>query len=307
MSDNSFFDQRTVLVTGASGFIGARLCERLTNLGALVHGVSRQKRDGGAVSRWWQTELDDERASRRLVESVAPDIIFHLASFVSGKRDMEYVLPALRSNLLSTLNLLIAATKTACPRVVLTGSLEEAEGNAATATPASPYAAAKGAASSYARMFHQLYGTPVVTARLFMVYGPNQKDHSKLVPYVTLSLLRDQLPQLMSGTREVDWVYVDDVIDAYLCLATKTGIEGETVDIGSGSLASVRRVVDYLADIIQSDARPQFGSLEDRPLERVRVADIERSCALIGWKPKTPLLEGLKRTVDWYRDCVIDA
>ena len=302
MLNDAFYKGRTVLVTGASGFIGSRLCERLRDLGAVVHGVSRRQRNDGAVSRWWQAELDDELATRQLVESVAPEIIFHLASFVSGKREIEYVLPALRSNLLSTVNLLISTTEYRCPKLVLTGSLEEVEGNAATATPTSPYAAAKGAASTYARMFHTLYGTPVVTARLFMVYGPNQKDHTKLVPYVALSLLQGQVPQLMSGTREVDWVYVDDVVDAYLSLASKEGIEGEIVDVGSGELTSVRRVVDQLADLIEPDVRPHFGSIEDRPLERVRVADVEHIYSLTGWKSKTPLVEGLKQTVDWYRN-----
>jgi len=305
MSNDTFFNGRTVLVTGAAGFIGSRLCRRLNELGALVHGVSRRQRKGGDVFKWWQAELDDEIATRRLVKSVAPNIIFHLAGFVYGKRDIEFVLPALRSNLLSTVNLLISATETGCPKVVLTGSLEEAEGDVATATPSSPYAAGKGAASAYARMFHALYGTPVVTARVFMVYGPNQKDHTKLVPYVTLSLLRGQLPQLMSGTREVDWIYVDDVIDAYLALASRRGIEGETVDIGSGKLTSVRRIVGHLADIVRPPTQPGFGSVDDRPFERVRVANVEHAYDLIGWKPKTTLVEGLKQTVDWYRKNVI--
>jgi len=306
MSDDTFFMQRTVLVTGASGFIGSRLCERLRDMGAVVHGVSRRQRNDGAVSRWWQAELDDEVVTRKLVEAIAPDIIFHLASFVSGRREMEFVLPALHSNLMSTVNLLISATEYGCSKLVLTGSLEEAEGDAATATPSSPYAAAKGAASTYARMFHVLYGTPVVTARLFMVYGPNQKDHTKLVPYVTLSLLQGRLPQLMSGTREVDWVYVDDVIDAYLALACKEGINGETVDVGTGRLTSVRCVVDHLADIVEPDMRPDFGSLEDRPFERVRAADIDHAFSLTGWKYKTPLVEGLKQTVEWYRNNMAD-
>lgn len=306
MSGNTFFNGRTVLVTGASGFIGSRLCDRLEGLGAVVHGVSRTPRQEQGGLRWWQADLDDENATRRLVESVAPDIIFHLASFVSGRRDMEFVLPALRSNLLSTVNLLMSGTEAGCPKVVLTGSLEEPEGDAATATPASPYAAAKGAASAYARMFHALYGTPVVTARLFMVYGPNQKDHTKLVPYVTLSLLQGELPQLMSGTREIDWVYVDDVVDAYLSLAQKDGIEGETMDVGSGELTSVRRVVEELANIIEPGAQPSFGAVGDRPLERVRVADVARASELTGWKPRTALREGLKQTVDWYRRYVVD-
>ena len=307
MLDATYYNQRSVLVTGASGFIGSHLCERLRKLGSVVHGVSRSQQNNSAVSKWWQAELDDEIATRKLVETIEPDIIFHLASFVSGKREIEYVLPALRSNFLSTVNLLISATEYGCPKLVLTGSLEEVEGDAATATPSSPYAAAKGAASTYARMFQALYGTHVVTARLFMVYGPDQKDLTKLVPYVTLSLLRGQVPKLMSGTREVDWVYVDDVIDAYLTLASKEGISGETFDIGSGELTSVRRVVDHIADIAEPDVRPDFGSLEDRPYERVRVADVGRTYSLTGWKPKTLLTEGLKQTVDWYRKNATDS
>ncbi len=301
MFNDTFFKGRTVLVTGASGFIGSHLCDRLNELGAEVHGVSRKPRNDGAVFRWWQAELEDEIATRRLVESVAPDIIFHLASLVSGKREIEYVIPTLQSNLLSTVNLLVSATGSGCQKIVLTGSLEEVEGDVASATPASPYAAAKGAASEYARMFHALYQTPVITARLFMVYGPDQKDHAKLVPYVTLSLLRGQSPQLMGGTREVDWIYVDDVVDAYLALANTQGIEGETMDVGSGKLTSVRQVVEQLVDVIEPAVQPGFGSVEDRPLERVRVADTSYAMELTGWKPMTTLPEGLKKTVDWYR------
>ncbi|MFQ5642838.1 MAG: NAD-dependent epimerase/dehydratase family protein [Thiogranum sp.] len=306
MAEESDFKGKNILVTGASGFIGAHLCRRLNGLGAVVHGVSRHARNDNLVARWWQVDLEDEQETRRLVESVAPDTIFHLASFVSGKRELEFVLPALRSNFISTVNLLISATVSGCRKLVLTGSLEEAEGDAASATPVSPYAAAKGAAGAYARMFHALYGTPVVTARLFMVYGPDQPDHTKLVPYVTLSLLRGEVPQLMSGTREVDWIYVYDVIDAYLSLAGREGIDGETIDVGSGELASVRAVVDSIADVIRPAVRPSFGSVADRSFERVRVADVERACSLSGWKPKTALADGLKQTVEWYRNNVVD-
>lgn len=299
--DTGFFNGLRVLVTGASGFIGSHLCARLAGLGAEIHGVSRVSRNKGLVFRWWQTALDDEISTRRLVESVEPDIIFHLASFVSGVRAIEHVMPALRSNLMSTVNLLGSATGTGCQRIVLTGSLEEAQGDASIAIPASPYAAAKSAASSYARMFHALYNTPVVTARLFMVYGPDQKDQKKLIPYVTLSLLRGQAPQLMSGTRMVDWIYVDDVIDAYLALAGQPGIEGRTIDVGSGERTSVRDVVMQLVNIVDSGIQPAFGSVNDRPLERERVADVRNAWELAGWKPKTPLSEGLAKTVEWYR------
>ncbi len=300
-----FFRGKSILVTGASGFIGSHLCARLHELGANVHGVSRAVRRTDAVYRWWQVDLENSEATLRLVDTVAPDILFHLASFVSGKRELEYVLPALQSNFLSTVNLLVSATKTRCAKIVLTGSLEEAEGDVSSAIPTSPYAAAKGAASSYSHMFYSLYGTPVVTARLFMVYGPDQGDHTKLIPYVTLTLLREQAAQLMSGTRKVDWIYVDDVVDGYLALACQDGLDGQTVEFGSGKLVSVCRIVEQLADIIGPAVRPSFGSMEDRPMERVRVADIEHTFEALSWKPKTTLLQGLKQTVEWYRQNVL--
>ena len=91
-------------------------------------------------------------------------------------------------------------------------------------------------------MFHALYHTPVTILRLFMVYGPGQQDLSKLVPYVTLSLLKGEMPRVSSGMREVDWIYVDDVAAGYLAAATATGVEGSTmcpavirVDTGTGA------------------------------------------------------------------------
>ena len=306
MTDSAALDGLRVLVTGASGFIGSHLCARLAKLGAEVHGVYRTSSSNCSLFRWWQVSLDDEMATRNLVETVNPAVIFHLASFVSGSRAIEHVMPALRSNLMSTVNLLESATATGCQRIVLTGSLEETEGDATVAVPASPYAAAKSAASAYARMFNALYKTPVVTARLFMVYGPGQNDYKKLIPYVTRSLLRDDVPRLMSGTREIDWIYVDDVIDAYLALAEAPGIEGCTIDVGSGKLTSVRDVVTKIVDILSPEVQPDFGSINDRPMERVRVADVQSALEITGWKPRTTLSEGLAKTVDWYRKYASD-
>jgi nucleoside-diphosphate-sugar epimerase len=106
----------------------------------------------------------------------------------------------------------------------------------------------------------------------------------------------------MSGTREVDWVYVDDVVDAYLALASRPGLEGRTVEVGSGQLTAVREVVAQLFGIVRPGAHPEFGGVADRPRERVRVADTARSFELAGWRPKTALADGLQQTVAWYRD-----
>ena len=290
-----------VLVTGASGFIGTHLCRRLAGDGHEVHGVARAPAGGDGPVRWWAADLDDPDAGLDLVRSLRPDVILHLASRVTGSRDVGLVLPTFHGNLASTVALMTAAVEAGCRRVVLAGSMEEPEPDDVEAVARSPYAVAKWAAAAYARMFHRLYGLPVVILRTFMVYGPAQRDASKLVPYVTLSLLRGEAPRLASGTREVDWVYVEDVVDAFVAAATADGVEGRTLDVGSGRMASIRTVVEILDRLIASPARPLFGALEDRPFESMRRADVPATTAAMGWRPRVTLEEGLRRTVDWYR------
>lgn len=298
----SQLSDKKVLVTGASGFIGSHLCRYLYKSGAEIHGVFHSEKPGNDNNlQWWQGDLADSDFVRRLFTAIKPDLVFHLASYVSGSRGLEMVLPTFKSNLMSTVNILTVATEFGCQRIVLAGSLEESDSNNTETIPSSPYAAAKAASSAYARMFFALYKTPVVIARLFMVYGPGQKDLRKLVPYVTLSFLRDEAPKLSGGTRLVDWIYVDDVIEGLVAVAQTPGIEGTTIDLGSGILVPVRAVVECLFNLINSKINPLFGAMEERPMEQVRVANTEKTIAQIQWKPGVSLENGLARTVSWYR------
>lgn len=293
-------DQK-IFVTGASGFIGTHLCRRLCQEGFEVHAISRKNHlEYETGLRWWLGDLADPTVVREIVTSIKPDVIFHLAGYPVGSRDLEHVLPSFRSNLMSTVNLLTVASEIGCRRIVVTGSLEEPDGDL-DAVPSSPYAVAKWSSTVYARMFHALYQLPVVMVRLFMVYGPAQQDETKLIPYVVLSLLRGKAPQLTGGQREVDWIYVDDVVEALLAAAQAKDAEGCTLDVGSGRLTSIRTVVEQITDLINPQIKPHFGALKDRPSEQIRVADTKTTSNLTGWKPTIPLDEGLKRTIDWYR------
>jgi nucleoside-diphosphate-sugar epimerase len=287
------------LVTGASGFIGSRLLDRLLDEGVRVDALSRAERTSEDV-QWRRGDACDAEKLLEVVRDVKPDVVFHLASHVSGSRTLDAVLPTFYSNLVSTVNVLLAAAEVGCKRVVLAGSLEEPDCDSGEPVPVSPYAAAKFAAGAYGRMFFSLHGVPVVTLRIFMVYGPGQHDETKLVPYVITSLLRDDAPALASGNRPVDWVFVDDVVDALVASASVDRAVGATVDVGSGMLTPVRSVVETIAGLIESSASPQFGALPDRANERVRVADVKRARALLGWAPSTSLERGLASTVHWY-------
>jgi len=211
------FAGKRVLVTGASGFLRSRLCGRLRDTGAEVHGISRvQRTNEGCGPRWWQGDASDAAFVRELVRGLKPEFVFHLAGETRAKRDLELVLPTFQQNLTTSVNILLAATESGCRRVVLAGSLDEPERGDA---PSSPYAAAHVAIRAYARMFHEILGGPAVVARIFMVYGPRQEAIQKLIPYTTLALLRGEAPKVSSGQRLVDWVYVDDVVEGLLALA----------------------------------------------------------------------------------------
>jgi nucleoside-diphosphate-sugar epimerase len=292
------------LITGAGGFLGSHLCRRLLAGGAEVHAVSRRPRAGdpGDGLLWWQCDTVDAVAIHELISRLKPDVVFHFGGMVTAAPDLRLVAPTFHSLLTSTINVLMAVTEVGgCSRVVLSASLEEPTSDTAdTLVPASPYGAAKLAAGAYARMFARLYATPVVSLRPFMAYGPGQHP-TKVIPSTIVSLLRGEAPQLSSGDRALDWVYVDDVIDAFLQAASRPGVEGRTLDLGWGTTVAIREVVDQLVRIIDPTITPRYGAQPDRPDARVRVADVEATAAALGWRPTTLLNRGLALTVEAYR------
>jgi nucleoside-diphosphate-sugar epimerase len=150
-------------------------------------------------------------------------------------------------------------------------------------------------------MYHQLFELPVAVGRVFMVYGPGPQNERRLIPYVIRSLITGQSPQLSAGTRPVDWIYVDDVVNGLLHLAISPRALGHIVDIGSGQLVTVREVVHSIFRLLGVSRAPSFGSMSDRPFEQVRQADLETTSRYINWQPETTLDEGLTQTIDWFR------
>jgi nucleoside-diphosphate-sugar epimerase len=284
-------------VTGATGFIGSHLAKRLAALGAEVHTVSRAA-PGGNGWTWHTTDLSDAGATAALIREVQPTDVFHLASAVTGARDVGYVGPTMAGNLIGAVNLMTAiATDAPATRLVLAGSVEEPRGNDVAS---SPYAVAKWAATGYARMCHALWGVPVTVLRVAMVYGPAQPDTKKLIPYVAIKLLGGEEPDLASGTRLVDWIYVEDVVDAFVLAAETERAAGRVLDIGSGTQVSIRDTIELLAKLVGGTARPRFGAIPDRPLDAPQVSDPAAAAEVLDWRPTTSLADGLRRTIAWY-------
>jgi nucleoside-diphosphate-sugar epimerase len=295
------YQQAKVLITGASGFLGTHLAERLASAGARLHLVSRGLSPAGLPGCWYQQDLSDSRGTEELIRRIEPELIFHLTSESRGGTELDNVLPTFRNDLACAINCLVAATRVRCRRIVITGSLEQPDLRSPIQFPGpislTPYAVAKHATRIYADFFVAAYGIPLVTVIPFMTYGPRQKPF-KVIPYTILTLLAGGQPRLSSGKRQVDWIYVDDVIDCFVAAGTVAEIEGKTFEVGSSQLVSIASVANLIASLIPGSRNILFGAEPDRGHDRV--SDIGSTTQYLGWHPRTPLRQGLEATIEWY-------
>lgn len=292
-----------VLVIGASSFIGSHLVHKLMECGAIIHATYRTDRpDFPPEVLVEYLDVTDLEAIKFRLDHFQPDYIFNLAAFVNGSRSIDMVLPTMKANLEGNLNIMLAATETPVKRIILMGSMDEYKDEAGVPSPPSPYGASKMASSAYAKMFHSLYDLPIVIAKIFMTYGPNQKDHEKLVPYTILSLLKGKRPKFGTGKRMVDWIYVSDVVDGLLKMLVTPGLEGKSVELGTGKLVSIKDVILHIFKHLNIENAPSFGTLPDRAMEKTVVAKVKRTKKMIDWEPKVDMQVGIKHTVNWYRE-----
>ena len=286
---------RRYLVTGGRGFIGRHLLARLVAQGAEVHATTRSATPPtDPAVRWWRVDLADAAATEELVTRLQPDVVIHLAGRADGTRRLDAVVPILTDTLLTTVSVLAAAARLPRCKVVAAGSVEDGDHQPDVH---SPYAASKAAAATYASLFHGLWQLDVTVLRLAMVYGPDDPNAHRLIPSVVAAFREGCRPAVSSGTRRIDWVYVDDVVDAFLAAADAPEGAGGVFDIGSGVLVSIRDTVRVVAAAMGTAIAPAFGAVGDRPLERELRADPKAALEGLGWRPRVSLAEGVARTV----------
>src|SRR5688572_13876530 len=279
-----------VVVTGATGFIGRHLCPELRAYGAEAFAFQREPgRDRPQTTHALCVDLADRQAVSRTLREVNPDIVLHLAGFVSGDRSLRAMARAFDGNVSPAANLLLCcAEQQPDARVILTTSLDASNPWLERSVTGSPYGVSKLMVEVLAGGMHRLHGCKISMARVGMAYGPNDPNRRRLVPAVILALLRGESPQIGTGLRRCDFIHVDDVVNGLLAMAVAPTTEA-ALDLGRGELTCVRDVAESIRNILDVATPLIYDARLDRPNEQERAADVELLQRVTGFRAQTDL------------------
>jgi len=317
----SFWTDKKVLVTGAGGFIGSHLVERLAAEGASVRAFVRYNSlaDAGLLRlappevlsslELIGGDLRDPDAVRKAVEGCR--IVFHLGALISIPYSYYHPAEVAETNLMGTLNVLLAGRDLGVERLIQT-STSEVYGTAQRVPidethplqGQSPYSASKIGADKLAESFFCAYNLPVVTVRPFNTFGPRQSARA-VIPTIITQVLAQQSIRLGNLDTTRDFTYVDDTVSGFLCAAQKEGVEGMTFNLGMGAEIGIgalaRKIIEKIGAPVSVELDPERLRPEGSEVMRL-LSDNSRARAQLGWSPEVGLDEGLNRTIAWIKE-----
>jgi nucleoside-diphosphate-sugar epimerase len=312
MANNNFqkkFKGKTVLITGANGFIGSHLAQALINydcrIYALFYGAESKVINNRKI-QWLKGDVRDQAAMKKLINRIKPNFVFHLAAVVDSSRDLRLIKEMVETNLLGTLNLLLSLENVKFQKMVFLGSCEEyglgiAPFKESQPTMAvSPYGFSKIAASGLCSISSRILDYPIIVLRPTVVYGPGQEG-KMFLPSLLWVLLDNSLFEMSKGGQKRDFIYIKDLIDAIL-ISGVSNIKGEIINIGSGKAYSLKKVALLAKKLSGSKSQISF-ALPYRQDEIMNYScDISKAKKLLKWKPQYSLEDGLRETIESFQD-----
>jgi len=307
---NSLKDKH-ILVTGAAGFVGANLVRKLLQCGARVTGM-----DIEGASLWRLEDVLDRievvKGDLRnfniqgLKEKVSDvQIIYHLGAI--GIRPTENAGDIFETNIGGTYRMLQFARQVKAQRFIYCGScFEYGEGENLTEDtfpkPISEYGSSKVAAWTLTNMFARRYSLPVVSLRLFTPYGPFE-DLYRFIPHVIVNALEGTDIELTGGEQTRDFVFIDDVCDAFIAAGVTPGIEGDTFNISGETSVAIKDVVAKILELTRSKAKPLFGAHPYRDNELWKLSgDASLARHKLKWAARVSLEDGLDKAIQWFKE-----
>jgi len=305
---------KKILVTGASGFVGANLVRYFLKKGANISILKRRQSNlwrikdiAGQVSVY-NADLLDHAGLDRVIKRINPEVILHAATY-GGYVVQDNASRILKTNFDGTVNLLSSCLKNGFELFINTGSSSEygIKGfpmrESDLLEPVTVYGVSKAAASVYCQSMARKYGLPIVTLRLFSPYGYFD-DKSRLVSYVILSCLKNKTVNISSPNSVRDFIFIEDVVNAYeKTMERSNEVGGAIFNIGSGKQCSIQRLAGMISRAMGNNIAVKY---QIKPSARVEprnwVADISSSYAELDWKPRFNLEEGLKKAISWFRE-----
>jgi nucleoside-diphosphate-sugar epimerase/glycosyltransferase involved in cell wall biosynthesis len=299
-----------ILVTGASGFVGANLFKKLYDVRddvyAIVHGDKGWRLRDIPDEQTIEVDLNDYVLTRHLVDSSSPQTVFHCAAYGAYSFEDDATL-IYQTNFQSAVNLVDRLASRPFSAFISAGSSSE-YGTNCTAPPEdslcepnSPYAVSKLAIANYLHYMGKQRGFPAVNLRLYSVYGPLE-DTSRLLPTLLREASAGRLPPLVDPQTSRDFVHVDDVCEAFILAATRMhpGLHGENLNIGTGVKTTIGDLVELTQETFDVEAEPHFDTMAKRSWDTPDwYADPSKAHREIGWSARTALKDGLVSTSKW--------
>jgi UDP-glucose 4-epimerase len=312
---------QTVLVTGAAGFIGSHVVDRLLAEGHRVVGIDdlssgrianlSEARQYGNAFTFYNLDIRADGVAT-LFERHRPEVVMHLAAQPGVRPSLTNPVLDASVNVMGLLNILEAASRSGVRKVVFASSggtiygdtrrLPVKETALGGSHPQSPYGISKKAAGDYLRFYHRYRGLDSTALALGNVYGPRQDPHGEagVVAIFIAKMLVGEAPTIFGdGNQTRDYVFVDDAVHAFSLAAGDRG-SGRLVNVGTGLETSVNGLFRVLSEILGFAGAPQAGSLPPGEIRRIAL-DIGLAESELGWKPWTHLEDGLRETVAYVR------